>query len=137
MFCFKQARAPYCKSISPFTMGLNGSSYDYIIHVALIATFACSRALLITSFQPPLGQHSLCSRYKLLSRQHINTLLTVQLTCSRKHSEIGQHSLCSRYKLLPRQHISISLFSLVPRHQIFRARTLRPCRKIGSGHVHW
>ena len=44
-------------------MGLNGSSYDYVIHAALIATFACSRASLITSFQPPLGvnNHSLCT----------------------------------------------------------------------------
>ena len=32
-------------------MGLYGSPYDYIIHVALIAT---SHVLLITSFQPPL-----------------------------------------------------------------------------------
>ena len=27
-----------CKSISPFTMGLYGSPYDYVIHVGLIAT---------------------------------------------------------------------------------------------------
>ena len=33
-----------CKSISSFTMGLYGSLYDYVIHIALIAT---SRALLI------------------------------------------------------------------------------------------
>ena len=32
-------------------MDLNGSPYDYIIHVALISI---SRASLITSFQPPL-----------------------------------------------------------------------------------
>ena len=32
-------------------MGLYGSLYDYIIHVALIAT---SHVSLITSFQPPL-----------------------------------------------------------------------------------
>ena len=40
-----------CKSISPFTMGLYGSPYDYVIHVAIIAT---SCIPLITSFQPPL-----------------------------------------------------------------------------------
>ena len=40
-----------CKSISPFTMGLYGSPYDYIIHVGLIAT---SQVSLITSFQPLL-----------------------------------------------------------------------------------
>ena len=40
-----------CKSSSPFTMGLYGSPYDYVIHVAIIATL---RIALITSFQPPL-----------------------------------------------------------------------------------
>ena len=40
-----------CKSISPFTMGHYGSQYDYVIHIALIATSCTS---LITSFQPPL-----------------------------------------------------------------------------------
>ena len=39
-----------CKLISPFTMGLYGSPYDYVIHVAT------SRVPLITSFQPPLAQ---------------------------------------------------------------------------------
>ena len=41
-----------CKSISPFTMGLYGSLYDYVIHTVLLAT---SHASLITSCQPPLG----------------------------------------------------------------------------------
>ena len=35
-FRSEQARAPLCKSISYFTMGLNGSPYDYVIHVALL-----------------------------------------------------------------------------------------------------
>ena len=40
-----------CKSSSSFNMGLNGSLYDYIIHVALIATLC---VLLTTCFQPHL-----------------------------------------------------------------------------------
>ena len=40
-----------CKSSSPFTMGLHGSQYDYVIHVALITILRIS---LSTSFQPPL-----------------------------------------------------------------------------------
>ena len=35
-------------------MGLYGSPYDYVIHVAIIAT---SRIPLITSFQPPLARY--------------------------------------------------------------------------------
>ena len=38
--------------MQPLTYGRYGSQYDYVIHVALIAT---SRVLLITSFQPPLS----------------------------------------------------------------------------------
>ena len=49
-----------CKSISPFTMGLYGSPYDYVIHVALIAT---SHVSLIISFRPPLGVRGLESDY--------------------------------------------------------------------------
>ena len=41
-----------CKLVSHFTIGFNGSLYDYIIHVALIAIPHTS---LITSFQPPLA----------------------------------------------------------------------------------
>ena len=37
--------------ISPFTMGLYGSLYDYVIHAGIIATTCLP---LITSFQPPL-----------------------------------------------------------------------------------
>ena len=33
-------------------MGLNGSPYDYVIYIALIAIL---RASLITSFQPPVS----------------------------------------------------------------------------------
>ena len=48
---FQTNESCLCKSISPFTMGLYGSPYDYVIHVAIIAS---SRVPLITSFQPPL-----------------------------------------------------------------------------------
>ena len=51
-----------CKSISPFTMGLSGSPYDYVIDVALIVTLHVS---LITSCQPPLVQVQV--RPKILS----------------------------------------------------------------------
>ena len=37
----------------------------------------------------------------------------------------------------PHAYENLPKYSLVPRHQIFRAHALRPCRKIGSGHVHW
>ena len=36
-------------------MGLYGSPYDYVIHIALIATLCDRHTLLITSFQLPLG----------------------------------------------------------------------------------
>ena len=41
-FHFKQSRVPLCKSISHFTLGLNGSPYDYVIHVALIGIPRCT-----------------------------------------------------------------------------------------------
>jgi len=54
-FHSEQARAPLYKLISHSIMGLYGIQYDYIIHVALIATshgsLLCHK---IPSFQPPL-----------------------------------------------------------------------------------
>ena len=50
---FTSNKSCLCISISPFTIGLYVSSYDYAIHVVLIAT---SHMSLITSFQPPLTQ---------------------------------------------------------------------------------
>ena len=38
-------------------MGHNGSTYDYVIHVALIATYVQSCVLLITRFQPPFPHY--------------------------------------------------------------------------------
>ena len=43
-----------CKSISPFTMGIYDSPYDYVIHIAT------PWASLIVSFQPPLGTLCWC-----------------------------------------------------------------------------
>ena len=54
---FQTSKSCLRKLISPFTIGLNGSPYDYVIHIALIAYLARSHASLITSFQPPLVKH--------------------------------------------------------------------------------
>ena len=48
---FQANESCLCKSIWPFTTGIYGSPYDYVIPVALVAT---SRVTNITSFQPPL-----------------------------------------------------------------------------------
>ena len=54
---FQTSKSCLRKLISPFTIGLYGSLYNYVVHIALIAYLARSHASLITSFQPPLVKH--------------------------------------------------------------------------------
>ena len=88
-------------------MGLYGSPYDYVFHVAIIAT-SRSRVSLITSFQPPLTGtfEDLVAKRRKINDRVVPILVAVRnwndvicLSRSEKVAEFAQCVVPGRLKL--------------------------------------